>query len=172
MGNDPIYGAFADGKAALPELLGNDFGGSFRIEETVAQGLTDDLLGSTIVGLGASSQAQQCPASALLKKGPELVVALAAVTEFGGRFVGSIRATLSLHEHGQLAGDFVLVGNGKRAELTADEVSGKLDPGHGDAPSKGANCCLFKYGTPSWQEQQQNKGPARKDYLERQYLCG
>ncbi len=131
MGNDPIYGSFADDKAALPEFLGNDLGGSLRIKETVPEGLADDLLGLTVVGLGASPQAQERPASVLLKKGPELVVALAAVTEFGGRFVGSIGATLSLHKHGQLAGDFVLVGNRKRAELTADEVSGKLEPDHG-----------------------------------------
>ena len=137
--NDPVYGALADDEAALPKFLSNDLGGGFRIEETVPQGLADHLLGAAVVGLGASFQAQQRPASVLVEEGSELVVTLAAVAEFGGRLVGSVGAALSLYEHGQFAGDFIFFSNRERAEFTADKVSGKLKREHGEAPQKMPN---------------------------------
>lgn len=118
--NDPVYGALADDEAALPKFLGDDLGGSFRIEEPVPQCLGDHLLGAPIVGLRASFEAQQRSASILVEEGSELVVTLAAVAEFGGRLVGSVGAALSLYEHGQFTGDFIFFGDRERAELAAD----------------------------------------------------
>ena len=44
----------ADLKAALTELLGDDFGGGVRVQEPVTDDLPDKLVGSAVVPLGPS----------------------------------------------------------------------------------------------------------------------
>jgi hypothetical protein len=69
-----------------------------------------------------------------MKESPELEVALPAETEFGSNAVNAFGAAFAVDEHGKLAGDFIVFGNGKGAELTLDAFFEKLERSHRDSP--------------------------------------
>jgi hypothetical protein len=83
LGNDAVYGSFANGEVALSEFLSNDFGAGFRIQEPVTDDLTDEFLGAPVIRFRASFGAEESLAALFKKEGPDLEVALTAVTEFG-----------------------------------------------------------------------------------------
>ncbi len=76
-------------------------------------------------------------------------VALAAVVEPGNDFVDRLVATLSGDEHGELAGDLILLGDGEGAVLAANPFFGELESDHGIlAPDiGGAIFALINCGT-------------------------
>jgi len=77
-----------------------------------------------------------------------LKVALATVIEPGNDFVDRFVPTLSGDEHGKLAGNFILLGDGECAVLAANLFFGKLDRDHGIlAPEICARFTLIIYGT-------------------------
>jgi hypothetical protein len=112
LGDDAVDGAFTDAEVTLAEFLSDDFGAGFRIQEAVTDDLADELLGASVVGLGAAFGAEEGRAAFLQKKGAQLEVPLTAIAEFGGRAVNTFRATFALDKHGEFAGDFVVFGNG------------------------------------------------------------
>jgi hypothetical protein len=133
LGNDAIDRAFADGKAALPKLLGNHVGAGFRIEKPVANDLANEFLSAAVVGLGTSFGAEESRTTLLEKKRPELEIALAAETEFGGGLVNACGAAFTVDEHGKLAGDLIVFGDRQGATVTLDAFSEQLDGNHGGA---------------------------------------
>ena len=75
-------------------------------------------------------------------------VALAAVIEPGNDFVNGLVSTLSGDEHGKLAGNFILLGDGEGAVLAANLFFGKFDRDHGIlAQEICARFTLINYGT-------------------------
>lgn len=120
LGNDAVYGSFADGEVALSEFLSNDFGAGFRIQESVADDLTDEFLGAPVVGFWASFGAEESLATLFKKEGPDLEVALTAITEFGGGPINAFRAAFALDEHGKFPSDFVVLCNGQGTGLALD----------------------------------------------------
>jgi hypothetical protein len=65
-----------------------------------------------------------------------LKVALAAVIEPGDDFVERLVSALSCDEHGELAGDLILLGDREGAVLAVDLFFGKLERDHGMLASK------------------------------------
>jgi hypothetical protein len=146
LGNDAVDGSFADGEVTLSEFLSDDFGAGFRIQEAVADNLTDKFLGAPVVGMGASFGAEQSGASFLKKKSPKLEVPLAAKTEFSGGTVNAYRAAFALDEHGQFTSDLIVWGDGQGAELALNPLLEKFERNHANLRG-GATISLLKYGT-------------------------
>ena len=132
LANDAVYGSLADVEVALPEFLSNDLGAGFRIQESVANDLTYEFLGAPVVGFRASLGAEECLAALFKKESPELEVTLTAKAEFGSGTVNAFGAAFTLDEHGELACNFVIIANGKGAELTLDTFLEKLQGNHRD----------------------------------------
>jgi hypothetical protein len=120
LGNDPIYGSLADTEATLSEFLSDHFGAGFRIQEPVADDLTNDFLGAPVVRFRTSFGTEESLAALFEKQASDLEVTLAAKTELCRRAINASRAALSLDEHGQLSGDFIGFGNGKSPGFTLD----------------------------------------------------
>ena len=131
LSNNAVDGAFADAEVRLAEFLGDDFGAGFRIQKAVPDHLTDEFLGAPIVGAGAAFGTEQSGAAFLQEEGAELEVTLPAKAEFGGGLVNALRAAFALDEHGELAGDFIVGGNGQGAGGALDTFFEKLKGQHG-----------------------------------------
>ena len=111
--DDALDAARADGQAGLGELLCDDLGGGVGVEEAVPDGLADGLLGTTVVAAGSGGVVDQ-GGGALPGEGvAELEVALLGVAEGLGGLAGAKAKALTSDEHGELAGDFVVAGQGQ-----------------------------------------------------------
>ena len=136
LGNYAVYAAFAGGETALPELLSNDLGGSFGIEEAMADDLADEFLCAPVIGFGSALGAEESVAAFFQKEGTELKVTLTAIAELGGDAVDALRTAFAVNEHGELTGDFVVFGNREGAEFALDPFLEKFERNHGDAPRR------------------------------------
>jgi hypothetical protein len=132
LADDTVDGAFADLEFALSEFLSNDFGACLRIQESVADDLTDKFLSSTIFGFGTSFITQQGLGTLFQEEVPELEVTLTTESELGSGAVDAFGTAFTLYEHGELKGDFVVIGNGEGAEFTLDALLKKLNGNHRD----------------------------------------
>jgi hypothetical protein len=94
----------------LTELLGDDLGGGLWVKELVAQDLEDELLGASVIGLGAGLLGFQGLQAARLEVVQELVVSLTAEPEFLSDGGDVVLQTLAFDEHEEAAG--LLVGGG------------------------------------------------------------
>ena len=146
LADDAVYGSFADRKVALSEFLSDDFGAGFRVEESMADDLTYEFLGATVVGFGTSFGAEQSLAAFFQEEGPDLEIALAAKVEFGGGTVNAFGAALAFNEHGEFPGDFVIIGNGEGTGLALDALFEQFKRNHRGL-RESATICLLKYGT-------------------------
>jgi hypothetical protein len=95
-----IHGSFADAEAALLEFLSDDFSTGFGIQEPMADDLTDEFLGSPIVGFRPSFGIKEGMAALFQKEGSELEITLPTESELGGSTVNSVGAAFALNEHG------------------------------------------------------------------------
>ncbi len=132
LSNDAVDGAFADREVRLAEFLGDDFGAGFRIQKAVPDHLADEFLGAPIVGAGAAFGAEESLAAFLQKERAELEVTLPAKAEAGGGAVNALAAAFALNEHGELAGDFIVIGNGQGTRGALDAVLKELEGKHAD----------------------------------------
>lgn len=158
LGNDAVYGPFADVKVTLPEFLSDDIRGGLRIQEAMADDLANEFLSATVVGLGTSLGADQSLAALFKKERAELEVALAAESEFGGNTVNAFGAAFTVDQHGKLAGDFIVVGNGQGSEIALDAFSEKLERNHGNSPGGSVTISTIKYGTLKHKMQEKDFG--------------
>ena len=132
LSNDAIDGAFADAEVTLAEFLRDDFSAVFRVQEAVTDHLADEFLGAPVTRAGAAFGAEESLAAFLQKEGAELEVTLPAKTELGGGTVNAFAAAFALDEHGELAGDFIVFGNGQGTRCALDAVLEKLERKHAD----------------------------------------
>jgi hypothetical protein len=131
LGDDTVDGPFADMEVALPEFLGNDLGARFRVKKSVTDDLANDFLSAAVFCLGASLGANEGPGTLFAEQGEQLKVALAAVIEPGNDFVNRLVSTLSGDEHGELAGDLIIIGDGEGAVIAVNPFFGELERDHG-----------------------------------------
>ena len=103
----------------------------------MADDLTDEFLGATIVGFGASSGTQESLSALFKKKRSNLEVTLTAETKFSRGAINAFRAAFALDEHGQFLSDLIGFRDAKRAGFALDTFFGKLERNHGDAPQQG-----------------------------------
>jgi hypothetical protein len=128
---DPINASFADFKATLTQLLGNDLRRRIGIKESVSDGLTDDLFGATIVGLGASSLAQE-PKGAFVDKGlTKLEVALPTEAVFLRSVLRSRANAFAVDEHGELPGNVIVGRDGQSALRSGKPMLDYIEIHHG-----------------------------------------
>lgn len=138
LGNDAIHGAFADAEVALPEFLGNDIGTGLGIQEPVADDLTNDFLGSAVVGFGSSFGTEKAHTAMLKEESSQLKIALAAKTESCGHLINVFGAAFPGDKHGKFAGDFIVFGNRQGAAITLDAFFEKFDGNHSGASYESA----------------------------------
>jgi hypothetical protein len=144
--DDAIDGSFANGEVTLSEFLGNYLCAGLRIEEAVADDLTQNLLGAPEVAFGAAFGAEQGLAAFLEKKSPELEITLTAKAEFGGGMVNTFRSAFALDEHGDFKRDFVVIGDRYGAECALDALFKQFERNHKDL-RESATISLIIYGT-------------------------
>ena len=142
LGNDAVYGPFADTKATLSEFLSDDFGTGLRIQKAVTDDLTDQFLGAPVVGFGAALGTEESLAAFFKKEGPELEVTLTAKAEFSSGTVNTFKAAFALDEHGQFTRDFIMLGNGQGAEFALDPFVEKFERNHKVSRAERQNCLL------------------------------
>jgi hypothetical protein len=128
--DDAFDAAGADGQACLAEFLGDDVGGSLGVEEAVANDLADDFVGTAVVGFGAAFLAEQGLSALGLEEVSELEVALLGEAVLGGGLGGPEPLAIALHEHGQLAGDFVVFGDGEGAGVADEGMAIEVEGEH------------------------------------------
>jgi hypothetical protein len=121
VGNDAFDAAGTDDPAGLAEFLGNDRGGSFGIEEAMANDLADDFVGTAVVAFWAAFMALQGQGAAVGESLSQLEIALFAETELLGGTERSEFLALAFQEHGEFAGDFIVVQDAERT-LGPDEL--------------------------------------------------
>ncbi len=99
-GDDALHTAGAEPVATLPELLGQDRGGSVGIEKAVPNDLLADLVRAAGGAFGAALLALQGAGPLLLVELAQLEVALLAEAEFvgGGQRAGGF--AFAFVEHG------------------------------------------------------------------------
>jgi hypothetical protein len=105
----------ADGKARLSEFLRDDVDRGVRIEEAVADDLTNDLVGADVVALGAGLVALESCASLFTIVSEQLKISLLAEVELLGGLGGAEPFALAFDEHGQPGDDQVV---GKHGEFS------------------------------------------------------
>ena len=132
LGDDAIDGPLADGEVTLTKFLRDDLGAGIGVEEAVADDLADHFLGASVGRFGAAFGTEESPPALGEKKRAELEVTRAAVTEFGGGTVNTLATALALDQHGELAGDFIVFGNGQGARGALDALGEKLEGKHVD----------------------------------------
>jgi hypothetical protein len=158
-GDDAVNGPFADRAPALPHFLSDHLGGGVRIEKTMANDLTDHFLFSAVGGLWAAFPAEQGDGAFLQKKRAELKIALTAETELGCGAGGTVFTQLSLDQHGHLARDFVLLGDGQGAGRTLELLFVDFDEVHGGILQRWcASISLINDGTLYSARQEKNEG--------------
>jgi len=163
LGNDAIYGAFADTKVTLPKFLGNDIRGGFRIQEAVADDLTNEFLRAAVVGFGTSFGAEQTLTALLEEESPEVEIALATVTKFCGNPINAFGAAFTVDEHSQLVGDLIVFGNRQGATITLDAFFEKFERNHAGASLRKRD----KQSNKIWHNKKQN---ARRELQQSQKI--
>ena len=104
--DDPCNAAGTDGKARLPEFLGDDLSGGVGVEKTVTDDLALDFIGPNVVGLGPAFLSLKSQRTLLLKEIEHLIITLPgqAVPLSRG---GGTEFAFSLNKHEQTWGDLV-----------------------------------------------------------------
>lgn len=150
VGDRALDAAQADREVGLTELLGDDLGRGIRIQEAVAHDLGDDLLGASVIGLGAGLLGLKGLQAALLEVLQELVVSLAAIAVFACDGEDALPHTLALGEHEEAVGQEVGGGDGQGAGGAGELVSNGVDEQgavHRGEDSGKLGKCLIEYGT-------------------------
>jgi hypothetical protein len=152
VGDDALDAALADPELGLLELLSDDLGRSFGVQETVAQDLALDLVGAAVIGLRTGFLGLQGRQATGLVSGQELVIALAAVAVFLGNRGDLVFQTLAFHEHEETVGQLVGGSHGQGADRTGELVGLGLEFErgiHGGKCKEGGRKCLIIYGIES-----------------------
>jgi hypothetical protein len=112
--------------AGLADFLGQDTGGSVRVEKAVANDLLAGLLGAAVSSFGAAFVAEQSQRAPLLEEMEQLIVALLAKAELAGGGDGAGSLALAFVEHGEFAGDFVIVGHRQGAGGSGEDQAWRI----------------------------------------------
>jgi hypothetical protein len=134
LSENPIHTAFANGETGLAQLLSDDLGTGFRIEEAMANSLANQLLAASIVGFRSAVLTEQGDRSLIQEGFSQLKVALSTKTELGGGLARTERSTFAGDEHPQFQTDFVIGGKGQRTTGADKFFQGYVEGWHGVPP--------------------------------------
>jgi hypothetical protein len=134
LSENPIHTPFANGETGLAQLLSDDLGTGFRVQEAMANRLADQLLAASIVGFGSAALTEQGDSSLIQEGFSQLKVALPTKTELSGGLARTERSTFAGDEHRQFQTDLVLWGKGQRATGTDKFFQGYVEGWHGVPP--------------------------------------
>jgi hypothetical protein len=98
----------ADDEAGLTKLLRDDIGRGIGVEKAMSNDLTYELIGTAVMGFGATGMALQGHSATFLEKIAELKIALFRETEGGGGLKRAEVGTFTGVKHGELKGDFII----------------------------------------------------------------
>jgi hypothetical protein len=98
--DDAIDGTFADTEVTLSQFLSYYLCAGLRIQESMTDDLTHELLGTPVITFGASFGAEEGLGTFIQEESADLEIALATIVEFGGGTVNAFGAALALDEHG------------------------------------------------------------------------
>jgi D-alanyl-D-alanine carboxypeptidase len=114
LSQDSVHAAGTDLKLSLTQFLCDDLAGNIGIQKAITHHLTDYFPSTTIVAFGTALAANQSRRALLMKKSPELEIALAAEAKLIGGARRTFRATLAFDEHGQFERNLIIRVNGQR----------------------------------------------------------
>jgi hypothetical protein len=115
---DALDAAVTDGHPGLSDFLGDDLGGGVGIEETMADDLSIDFVGSAVVGFGSPFPVPETLGATLAKTSQDLEVMLPGVVVFSSGPRRPEAFTLTFEKHGQFQGDFIVAIDRQRAGLS------------------------------------------------------
>jgi hypothetical protein len=150
IGDNTLNRTQADAEVGLAELLRDDLSRGSRVQEEVAQDLAHRLIGTAIVGFGATFLWLEGWNAALLKSGEQLVIALTAEAVLLGYGDDVLLEALAFHEHEEAASQDVLGRNGQDAGVAGELVGGRVELQgvlHGARLVTGSEKCLTECGT-------------------------
>ena len=136
MADDPFDRAWADGPAGLAEFLGDDRGGSLGVQEAMANDLTDDFIGASVVAFGPAFLVGEGQSAAAGKGVAELEIALLTQAELFGCTKGAKAFALPFDEHGEFARDLIAVRNWESTMFANELPQFKVEVEH-ENTSKG-----------------------------------
>lgn len=113
IGDDPFDAAHADGKVSLPEFLGHDRHRSVWIQKTMAEDLAHNLLGAAEFRFGAGLLRGQSRKAPLLEGLQQLIVTLAAATEFLSDLADARLQALAFQKHEKAPRQLIVGSNGQ-----------------------------------------------------------
>ena len=113
--DDPLDAADADFPAALTQFLGNHLGRGAGVQKPVANDLTNHLRRAAVLGLGPPAGALQRDGPVRLEGVKQLKIALLGVAVLEGSGRRPQPLALPFNEHGQFAGDLIVLSNGEAA---------------------------------------------------------
>jgi len=96
----------------LPEFLRDDLRRCLPVEEEVADHLTNNTIGASIIGLGAGLFTLECGRTPGHEGVEQLMKTLSRVAVFVGRLFRAEAFALAFIEHGELASDFIISRDG------------------------------------------------------------
>jgi hypothetical protein len=135
--DDAFDAAGADRQAGLAQSLSDDIGGGLGVEEAMPHPLADHFVGTAVVAFGAGLAVGQRGRAVLGEGVAQLEVALLAVAEGLGGFLGPQPQALAGNEHGEFAGDFV-VGRHDEGVVRANQQSLRgIEAEHESTPGRG-----------------------------------
>jgi hypothetical protein len=137
--DDAVHASGADSETSLAELLGDDIDRGVGIEETVADNLAFDLVGTDIVVFGAGFVALESCAPMFTKEFEQLKISLLAEAELVGGFGSTESFALAFDEHGE-AGDDEVVGENREFSGRADDAVCRQVEVHGSVLRSRAEC--------------------------------
>ena len=118
---DASDGSVADGDSLLPEFLGDDFAVGIGVEESGADHLPFDFVSSSVVGFRTTFFICECDGSVLEEGLADLEIALRGVAEFVGRLLRSEPFAFAFDEHGELVGNFIVLGNAQGSIVAVED---------------------------------------------------
>jgi hypothetical protein len=136
LSENPIHTAFANGETGLAQLLSDDVGTRFRVQEAMANGLADQLLTASIVGFRSAALTEQGSSSLIQEDFSQLKVALSTKTELDGGLARAERSAFASDEHRQFQTDFVIWGKRQRATGADKFLQGHVEGWHGVPPEE------------------------------------
>lgn len=118
---DASDSSVADGDSLLPEFLGDDFAVGIGVEESAADDLSFDFVGSSVVGFWTAFFVCQCDGSLLQEGLADLEIALLGVAELVGCLFGSEPFAFPFDEHGELVCNLIVLGYVQRSFVTVED---------------------------------------------------
>jgi hypothetical protein len=144
--NDSLDAADADEAAGLLNLLSDDFGGSIGIQKAMANDLTNEFFGAAVIGMWTAWFAFKRSSAVGFELVEQLEIALLGIAVFESGLCGAKPFALAFDEHGEFAGDFVVLLDRDGTGRADEKVRGTDEFEHEEEFGRERQLSQIRYG--------------------------